>query len=79
MRTSIIAALTASAVLAMTSVVSAQTAQQSPATSNEPANHSSKTPDVEGITQAQEDAIPYHPCTIALGWVNGRLQCRNDY
>jgi hypothetical protein len=80
MRSSIIAALTASAVLAMTSVVSAQTTQQNSDTSNVAADHStSKTPDTDGITPAQEDAIPYHPCTIALGWVHGRLQCRNSY
>ncbi len=80
MRFSIMAALTASAVLAMPSVVSAQTAQQSPDTSNVAADRSmTGAPVADGITQAQEDAIPYRPCTIALGWVNGRLQCRNNY
>jgi hypothetical protein len=44
MRSSIIAALTASAVLATTSIVSAQTVQQSSDTSNAAANRSN-TPD----------------------------------
>ena len=75
MRSSIIAALTASAVLAMTSIVFAQTAQQSADTSNAAANPNN--PDY-GMTAAQEDAIPYRACSIAVGWVNGRLVCRND-
>ena len=74
MRSSIIAALTASAVLGMTSIVSAQTAQQTSDTSN--INHPNN-PDY-GMTAAQEDAIPYHACSIAVGWVNGRLVCRNN-
>ena len=69
MRSSIIAALTASAVLAMTSIVSAQTAQQSSDTSNATANRSN-TPDAYGMTAAQEDAIPYHACSIPpWSWV----------
>ena len=77
MRSSITAALTAWAVLAMTSVVSAQTAQQNSDTSNAATNRSN-TPDAYGITAEQENAIPYHACSIAIGWVNGRLQCRNN-
>jgi hypothetical protein len=34
--------------------------------------------DGRGLTAEQENAIPYHPCVEALGWVNGRLSCRND-
>ena len=74
MRSSIIAAFTASAVLAMTSIVSAQTTQQSSDTSN--ANRANN-PDY-GMTAAQENAIPYHACSNAVGWVNGRLVCRNN-
>jgi hypothetical protein len=77
MRSSIIAALTASTVLAMTSVVSAQTDRPSSDTSNVAANRSNS-PDAYGITAAQEDAIPYHACSIAVGWENGRLVCRNN-
>jgi hypothetical protein len=76
MRSSIIAAFTASAVLAMTPIVSAQTAQQNSDTSNAAANRS-KTIDEPGITAAQENAIPYRACSNAVGWVHGRLQCRN--
>lgn len=25
----------------------------------------------------QENAIPYHPCRLALGWRNGHLVCDN--
>ena len=78
MRSSVIAALTVSAVLATTSVVPAQTAQQSSGASNVVANRSN-TPDAYGITAAQEGAIPYRACTIAVGWANGRLQCHNKY
>jgi hypothetical protein len=76
MRSSIIAAFTASAVLAMTSIVSAQTTQQSSDTSNVPAN-SANNPDY-GMTAAQENAIPYRACSNAVGWVHGHLVCRNN-
>jgi hypothetical protein len=80
MRFLIVAAFTASVVLAMPAMVSAQTAQQSSDTSNVAADRSmTGGPVPDGITTSQEGAIPYHPCTIALGWVNGRLQCRNNY
>ena len=75
MRSVIIAALAA---LAMTSVVSAQTDPQAPDTSSIPANHAAKASEVDGSAASQEDSIPYHPCMIALGWVKGRLQCRNN-
>lgn len=78
MRSSFIAALTASAVLAMTSIVSAQTAEQSSDTSNLAAHPSDQSTEADGISAAQENAIPYRPCTRALGWVNGRLQCHNN-
>ena len=44
----------------------------SPAVSNE------NGPDGNGLTVQQENAIPYRPCTAVLGWVNGRMSCRND-
>jgi len=75
MRSAVIAALV---VLATTSVVSAQTDPQAPDTSNTAANHAAKSSEVDGPTASQEDAIPYHPCMVALGWVDGRLQCRNN-
>jgi hypothetical protein len=78
MRSSIVAALTASTVLVMTSVVaSAQTALPNYDTSNVAADRSN-TRDAYGITPAQEDAIPYRACSIAVGWVNGHLVCRNN-
>jgi len=74
MHSSIIAALTASAVLAMTSIVSAQTAQQSSDTSNV---NRANNPDY-GMTAAQENAIPYRACSNAVGWVHGHLVCHNN-
>jgi uncharacterized protein YraI len=78
MRSTFIAALTASAVLAMPSVVFAQTAQQNFDNSNTAAHPSDATTEAGSISAAQESAIPYRACTFALGWVNGRLQCRNN-
>lgn len=78
MRSTFIAALTASVVLAMASIVVAQTAQQNPDTSNVAANPADATTEAGSISAAQENAIPYRACTFALGWVNGRLQCRNN-
>ena len=78
MRTVIISALAAVAALAMTSIASAQADPQVPDKSNAAANHTAKATEVGGPTAAQEDAIPYRPCSVALGWANGRLQCR-DY
>jgi hypothetical protein len=77
MRSSFIAVLTASAVLAMTPSVFAQTAQQNSDTSNVAAHPSENATEAGSISAAQENAIPYRACTRALGWVNGRLQCRN--
>ena len=76
MRSAIVAALTASTVLAMTSVVSAQTTQLSSDTSNVAANRANN-PDY-GMTAAQENAIPYRACSNAVGWVNGHLVCRSN-
>ena len=75
MRSTIMAAFTASAFLAMTSIVSAQTTQQSSDISN--ANRANNSD--YGMTAAQEDAIPYRACSNAVGWVNGHLVCRNRY
>ena len=74
MRSTIMAAFTASAVLAMTSIVAAQATQQCPDTSNAAANPND--PDY-GMTAAQENAIPYRACSNAVGWAHGRLVCRN--
>lgn len=78
MRSLFKAALTALAVLAMTSIVFAQTGQQSSDTSNVGAHPSDNTTEAGSISAAQENAIPYRACTLALGWVNGRLQCHNN-
>ena len=75
MRSSIVAALAASTILAMASAASAQTAQQSSDTSN--VNRANNTD--YGMTAAQEDTIPYRACSIAVGWVDGHLVCRNKY
>ena len=72
MRSMIIA--TALAALLIPSVGYAQNDQGARNVPNATANQAS---DAEAITAAQEDRIPYQPCTTAVGWVNGRLQCRN--
>ena len=77
MRSSFTAALTASIVLTMSSTVFAQTAQQSSGKSNVTAPSRDAT-ETDVITPGQENTIPYHPCSLALGWVNGQLQCRNN-
>ncbi len=78
MRSAIIAALSALAALAMISVVAtAQTDQRVSNPSFGPANQAA-TSDGSGLTAEEEGKIPYHPCTEAIGWVNGRLQCRNN-
>jgi hypothetical protein len=84
MRSAIISAVSALAALAMMSVVATAQIDQSVANpSYEPANHApmvgdKNSSDGTGLNAEQEGKIPYHPCTEALGWVNGRLQCRND-
>jgi len=34
--------------------------------------------DGKGLTVEQENAIPYHPCTEVLGWVNGHIRWRKE-
>jgi hypothetical protein len=46
-------------------------------TSNTPAQTQTQEYEAPGITVVQQNAIPYHPCTQAVGWVNGRLRCSN--
>jgi hypothetical protein len=78
MRSALIAALPALAALAMISVAAtAQTDQRDANPSYGPANHAA-TSDGTGLTAQQENEIPYHPCTEAIGWENGRLRCRNN-
>jgi len=83
MRLAIIAPLSVLAALAIMPVVAtAQTGQSVANPTYEPANHATmvgnENSDGTGLTAEQEGKIPYHPCKEALGWVNGRLQCRND-
>ena len=77
MKYSMVAALTASAVLAMISVVSAQNVQPSSDTSRAGAARPNPQDEYCGLTPTQEDKIPYRACTIAVGWVNGHLVCRD--
>jgi hypothetical protein len=79
MRSTIIAALSALATLAMASIVYAQDDQGS---SGQSRMTTKQTPTVSdkangGLTTEQENAIPYHPCMEAYGWVDGRLRCEN--
>lgn len=81
MRSAIIAALSVLAALAIMPVVAtAQIDQRAANPSYEPANPmvgEQNSSDYPGLTAEQEAKIPYQPCKEALGWVNGRLQCRN--
>jgi hypothetical protein len=84
----LIAALSTLTCLTMVSVASAQNDQgvsrlpdvtANPKPTSVPTNPA---PDgtgakLPGITAEQESAIPYRPCTIARGWVNGHLRCYN--
>ena len=76
MRSAIIAALSALAALAMVSAASA-TDPSSVHINHAPTVSDKDSPDVNGLTAEQENAIPYRPCMDAAGWVNGRLRCRN--
>jgi hypothetical protein len=71
MRSMIFAALVAATTISFASAedVSTPSPPPTPGTAD-------KTP---GISPQQEAAIPYIPCTIAVGWVNGRLRCNNRY
>jgi hypothetical protein len=80
MRSTIIAALSALATLAMASIVSAQ---DDPCGSGPSRITTNQTPTVSdnangGLTVEQESAIPYRPCMEARGWVNGHLVCSNN-
>jgi PRC-barrel domain len=59
------------------SVGYAQNSQSSPAPTVTAAPTASHFPEYETYcpTAAQEAAIPYHPCEIAIGWENKRLIC----
>jgi hypothetical protein len=74
MRFGIVISVAALAVLATTSVGYTQSNQSS---STPPANRKDKAPETFWPTPAEEADIPYHPCTIAIGWENRRLVCRN--
>jgi hypothetical protein len=76
--------------LASVSVGYAQTDQSQPSstmrnpapggvTGNPPAQRQEIIPNFPSAEQQikQENAVPYQPCVEALGWVNGRLRCRN--
>jgi hypothetical protein len=76
MRSVIIAAMAALATLAMVSVASAQNGQRQ--RTDAPTVRQDNSSGANGLSVEQENAIPYHPCTEALGWVNGHLVCRND-
>jgi hypothetical protein len=82
MRPAITAALSALAVLVTVSVGFAQNGQSksdpSYARTHDPVLSDDNGSNANGLTADQEDSIPYRPCTVPLGWVNGRLQCRND-
>jgi hypothetical protein len=82
MRSAFIAAMSALATLIMFSVASAQNVQRvldPPYVRNDAsAMRHDNSSDADGITVEQENMIPYHPCTRAVGWVNGHLVCRND-
>jgi hypothetical protein len=74
MRSAMIAAI---ASLATLSAAFAQTDQAAP--SQYPQANRQAPAREPGITTQQETTIPYHPCTEAYGWVNGRLRCNNRY
>lgn len=88
MRSLPIAALSATAFVAMVSVAVAESDQFTWDPAGQPASASqgasrkhagrNSGEDEPGITAEQERAIPYHPCVEAHDWVNGRLRCSND-
>lgn len=51
--------------------------QSSESTSSIPTTEPTYGENQPGLTIQQENAVPYHPCREALGWVNGRLRCNN--
>jgi hypothetical protein len=84
MRPLLIAALSATAFVAMASSAIAEMDQSTrdPAGAGQGASRTHAGPNngenVPGIIAEQERAIPYHPCVEANDWVNGRLRCNND-
>lgn len=80
MRLSITALLSAFVVLTSVALASAE-AVMVPRVTLPSSNQSGPTKasefEIPGITAEQQNSIPYHPCTTALGWVNGRLRCYN--
>jgi hypothetical protein len=84
MRSLLIAALSATAIVAMASAAIAEMDQSTrdPAGAGQGASPKRVSPNsgenVPGITAEQEHAIPYHPCVEANDWVNGRLRCNNN-
>jgi hypothetical protein len=75
-----IAALSATAFVAMASTAVAESDQSTREPAGPPASASqdASPKHAPGITAEQERAIPYHPCVQANDWVSGRLQCNND-
>ena len=90
MRVSIIAALSALSCLTMVSFAFAQNNQGVPrppgvtANPKPPSVPTKPAPELDGtgaklpgITVEEESAIPYRPCAVVRGWVNGHLRCYN--
>ena len=83
MRSAIITALSALAVVAIMPIVASAQIDQSVANPSYERANQTLMPGAENssgassLTAQQENEIPYHPCTEAVGWVNGRLVCRN--
>ena len=70
MRFAFISTAAALSALASVSVGHAQNKPTSPAPAATTREYETYWP-----TAAQEAAIPYHPCEIAMGWENRRLIC----
>jgi hypothetical protein len=86
MRSANVAAFSILITLTSVSVGYAQTDQSQPSstaprgvTGNPPPQRQEPIPNFPSVEQQikQENAAPYQPCVEALGWVNGRLRCRN--
>ena len=74
-------------ILGMMSTVFAQNEQRAPLTRDAPtaAKTNAQSGDIATgsvpglVTPDQENAIPYHACLNARGWVNGRLVCSESF
>jgi hypothetical protein len=74
-------------ILGMMSTVFAQNEQREPLTRDAPTAATTNTQSreiatgsVPGlVTPEEENAIPYHACLNARGWVNGRLVCSESF